>query len=50
MCEDCVKLQKQIDQFQRFLAQPIDELTKGRLKMAVEEMHLKIAGNHPQAR
>ena len=38
MCEQCEKLQKQIDQFNRFLQYRLDSLTEERLKTAVSEL------------
>jgi hypothetical protein len=46
MCEQCKNLQKQIDQFSRFLQHRFDPLTEERLKAALAEMEKRKAELH----
>ena len=46
MCEQCEKLQKQIDQYYRILNYGFDPLTEERLKTAVSELEKRKAELH----
>ena len=46
MCEQCEKLQKQIDQYYRILHYGFDPLTEERLKAAVSELEKRKAKLH----
>jgi hypothetical protein len=46
MCEQCDKLQKQIDQYNRFLERRFDQLTEQRMKEAVTELEKRKAELH----
>jgi hypothetical protein len=46
MCKQCDELQKQIAQYQRFLAQNLDPLTNERMKAAVLELEKRRAEVH----
>jgi hypothetical protein len=48
MCEKCDELQKKIDHFERFLAPPIDPLTRQRINSGIAEMKKQKAAMHPE--
>lgn len=47
MCEMCADLDRRIEKFQRFIAEPFDVLTIERLKASVREMEAAKAELHP---
>jgi hypothetical protein len=46
MCEQCDKLQKQIDQYNRFLERRFDPLTEQRMREAVTELETRKKALH----
>jgi hypothetical protein len=46
MCDKCENIQKQIDQYNRFLRQRFDPLTEERLRAAVTELEKRKAELH----
>jgi hypothetical protein len=47
MCELCADLDRRIQKFRRFIAEPFDALTIERLKASVREMKAAKAELHP---
>jgi hypothetical protein len=46
MCEQCDKLQREIDRYHRLMSQLFDPLTKERFKVAVTELEERKAKLH----
>jgi hypothetical protein len=48
MCDECVRLDKDILHFTKFVERPLDPLTIERLKNAIQEMEGRKAALHPE--
>jgi hypothetical protein len=48
MCSLCDDIELRIVKFRRFIAEPVDTVTKGRLTTAVAEMEAIKVGLHPR--
>jgi hypothetical protein len=49
MCEICDELDRKIGQYRRFVAEPIDTLTKDRLRAGMEELKMQRASMHVES-
>jgi|APCry1669192522_1035417.scaffolds.fasta_scaffold44284_2 hypothetical protein len=49
MCSKCLDIDLRVLKFRRFMAEPIDALTKERLTAAVVEMEATKADLHPES-
>lgn len=47
MCEQCEILEQQINKYKRIVAEPLDPLTRERLKSAIDEYEQQKAELHP---
>jgi hypothetical protein len=50
MCDQCVELQRRIDQFSRFISQPLNPLTIERMKAARSGLELQKIDMHAAVR
>jgi hypothetical protein len=48
MCNQCIELQRKIDQFGRALSQPLDPVTEERISAGLAELKKRKSEKHPR--